>query len=80
MSLNDIGRCENCGCNLPQPRQTVAEIKLPLNGPYDTSLMLVLYRWRDRHYENTEIKNSNDSGAVVAIVEIMNEIIKESTK
>lgn len=53
------------------------KITLPLSDALQTSLMLVLYRWRDKHYENTEIKNSNDTGAVTAMIDILNEQTQE---
>ena len=56
------------------------EIELHLPENTQTSLMLILYRWRDGHYGNTEIKNSNDSGAVVAIAEVFQDLLKSRTE
>lgn len=51
------------------------KIELPLAESVQTSLMLVLYRWRDKHYDNG-VKNSNDVGAVVAIINIINDMLQ----
>jgi hypothetical protein len=53
------------------------QLTLPLPENVQTSLMLILYRWRDGHYENTEVKNSNDTGAVVAMADVFNEMLRK---
>jgi len=60
--------------------EKVGEIKLPVKAPYDTSLMLILYRWRDGYYSSGDVHNENDLVAVVEIINVINAMLAERNK
>lgn len=63
---------EDCMNNLPK-------FILPFPEEINTSLLLILYRWKDNHY-NEDSMNLNEVGAVVAIAEVFNSMLKEREK